>query len=255
MNIDRGREFAGKVALVTGGGSGIGAAICRTLAERGASVVVGDVNAEAAQATARELQAASGGQAIGLAMDVADAAACEAAVRAATDRFGALHLAVNNAGIGTPRGNVHEQSVEDWSLSLQVNLTGVFLSMRAEIPAMLESGGGAIVNISSICGVIGVKQTAAYTAAKHGVIGLTKVAALDYATKGIRVNALCPGYVYTPFIAGRSEEERAEIASRHPVERLADAQEMANVAAFLLSDEARFITGAAHLADGGYTAR
>lgn len=173
----------------------------------------------------------------------------------AVEKFGALHLCANNAGIVTPRIALAEVPVADWSRQLAVNLTGVFNCLQAEIPALLAAGGGAVVNTSSICGLIGVTGTAAYSAAKHGVIGLTKVAALDYATRGIRINAVAPGYVDTPLLADRQDKERAEIAARHPVGRMAQPGEIADAVLYLLSDRSSFVTGTVFEVDGGYLAR
>lgn len=244
----------GKVAFVTGGASGIGEVVCRTLGELGAKVAIADRDFEGAVRLSDQLNA-SGYETLAVELDVRDKSAVEKAVAATVERFGSLNLAVNNAGIATPRGLLHEQSTDGWDLCMAVNLTGVFYCMRAEIPAMLDAGGGSIVNLSSICGVIAVNSTAAYTSAKHGVVGLTKTAGLDYAQKGIRVNAVAPGYVDTPLLASRSIEERSEIAQRHPMQRMATPQEITNMIVFLLSDASGFVTGSVHLADGGYTAR
>lgn len=247
-------EFAGRSAFVTGGASGIGAAISRTLAVLGADVTIGDRDGPAAQDLVHDLRAA-GARASGVVLDVADPESLQAAVQGVVARTGALHLCCNNAGIVAPRLDLHLIPVADWDRQMAINLGGVFHAMQAEIPALLAAGGGAIVNISSISGLISVTGTAAYTAAKHGVIGLTKAAALDYATRGIRVNAVAPGYVDTPLLAERSAEERRSIAARHPVERMAHPQEIADVVAYLLSPRSSFITGSTVTADGGFTAR
>lgn len=246
--------IGGKVAFVTGGASGIGAAVSRQLARLGAKVAIGDLNLGHATGLADEL-AAEGHACMPVELDVQSRPGIETAIRRVTERFGPLGLAVNNAGISTLRAPLAEQSVADWHLCLAVNLTGVFFCMQVEIAAMLRAEGGAVVNVSSINGQIGVPGTAAYAAAKHGVEGLTKTAALDYARHGIRVNSVAPGYADTPLLASRTPAEREEIMARHPMARLARPDEIASLITFLLSDEAGFITGSSHLADGGYTAR
>ncbi|MBW8484100.1 SDR family NAD(P)-dependent oxidoreductase [Actinomadura parmotrematis] len=246
-------EFDGRVALVTGGASGIGLAVAKRLAAGGAKVVVADLALDGAELAVKELEAA-GGTAAAVAMDVADPASAEAAVRSAVDAYGALHLAVNNAGIASPAAPVGETGVADWTRVIGVNLSGVFYSMRAELPEMVKAGGGAIVNVSSILGTNGAPGAAPYVAAKHGVVGLTKTAALEYATRGVRVNAVGPGYIETPLLAQMDDEARAALVALHPQGRLGRAEEVAELIAFLLSDRASFIEGSYHLVDGGYAA-
>lgn len=246
-------QDAGRVVFVTGGASGIGKAISETLVRQGNRVVIADLNIEAAQGLADEL-AGEGGEVLALALNVTDPASVEAAVARTFAHFGALHGAVNNAGIVTPKGPLAEQGIDAWQAGLAVNLSGVFYCMKSQVPAMIAAGGGSIVNMSSICGVVAVASSAAYTAAKHGVVGLTKVAAVDYAARGIRVNAIAPGYVDTPLLASRPPEEMAALVGKHPMGRLAKAEEIADLAAFLLSEKAGFITGSVQLIDGGYAA-
>jgi NAD(P)-dependent dehydrogenase (short-subunit alcohol dehydrogenase family) len=240
-----------KVALVTGGGRGIGRATALALAGVGASVVVLDRDGAAAEETAR--LAGEGAAVVG---DVTRSEDLERAVAVARERWGGLDWAVNNAGITLHRKlRAHEIDEADWRRILDVNLTGVFLAMRAEVPALLERGGGAIVNISSVAGLVGSSAAdAAYAASKHGIVGLTKTAALDYATAGIRVNAICPGPVNTPMVADAANMEDF-FTRASPMERIAEPEEIAAAAVWLCSEAASFVTGAAIPVDGGYVAR
>jgi NAD(P)-dependent dehydrogenase (short-subunit alcohol dehydrogenase family) len=247
MNASR----SGRVAIVTGGASGIGAACVRALAQSGALIVIADRSEEAARALAREIDSTT---AI-VQVDVSNEASCRRMVEFTLEKFGRLDIAVNSAGVGNPdRSRVGELTFDSWRNLMSVNLDGVFLSMKAEIPAMLMGGGGSIINISSVMGTVAVAGACAYVASKHGVVGLTKAAALDYAKDGIRVNAVAPGYVDTPMLGNRTEEQRAEIASRHPLGRIAAPAEIAAVVAFLASSESSFVSGSYYTVDGGYTA-
>jgi NAD(P)-dependent dehydrogenase (short-subunit alcohol dehydrogenase family) len=249
-------RVAGKVALITGGASGLGAESARRLAREGASVVLTDLAADAGEALAREI----GDAAIFLAQDVTDESRWPEVVKAAVDRFGRLDVLVNSAGIGEG-SPLMEQTLEAWRQIIAINLDGVFLGMRAAAPAMVEAGGGSIINLSSILGKVGQAGAAAYCASKGGVLMLTKAAALEWAPAGIRVNSVHPGYIDTPMVAGaiqRSEngnEMKDLIISRHALGRLGAAREIADGIVFLASDESSFMTGAELVIDGGYTAQ
>lgn len=243
------QDFAGKVAIVTGGASGIGAAIVRDLAARGARVVVADFNGEGAARIAGEV----GEGARAFTVDVADAAQVEAMVDFAVQAFGRLDLAVNNAGIAGPSAPIAETQLDDWHRVIDINLHGVFYGLRYQIPAMLESGGGAIVNMSSILGSVGWRGSVGYVAAKHALLGMTRTAALEYAARGVRVNAVGPAFIATPLIEQAMDEAaRAAVVALHPAGRLGTAEEVAALTNFLLSDAASFVNGSYHPVDGGF---
>ena len=249
-------NFTNKIALVTGAASGIGLACAQTFASGGAKVIVADRHREVGEAAAAGIRAA-GGQASFVEVDVADAASVQAMVDATLAAHGRLDIAVNNAGVAG-RGNPTDRySLDDWQHIIGINLTGVFHCLRAELPAMIAGGGGAVVNLASILGSVGMAGTPAYTASKHGVVGLTRTAALDSAQHGIRVNSVGPGFIETPMIAQALSDAAmtAHLITQHPIGRLGQAQEIANTIAFLCSDQASFITGSYYTVDGGYTAR
>jgi NAD(P)-dependent dehydrogenase (short-subunit alcohol dehydrogenase family) len=248
-------RFDGKTALVTGAGSGIGAAIARELGASGATVIAADRDEVAARHTADGIVAA-GGKAHATGGDVASPDAVMAMVSLAGSMTGGLHLLVNNAGIGGPAADVGDYSIDGWNDVIRVNLTGVFLGLRYGLPAIEASGGGAVVNMASILGSVGFAQSCAYVAAKHGVVGLTKTAAIEYAGRGIRINAVGPAFIHTPLIdAHMDQAAQAGLANLHPIGRLGTPEEVAGLVAFLLSDRAGFITGSYHLVDGAYTAQ
>ena len=246
--------FGGKVAIVTGAATGLGQGIAEGLFRRGAAVVLTDVDGEGVTRVAGRLDP-EGLRCVGQRADVGDPAASEATVTAAVERFGGLHLAVNNAGITGDHGvALADVPVDAWQRILSTNLSGVFYGMRHQIPAMLASGGGSIVNMSSAAGAVGQAGLAPYSATKHGIIGLTRSAALDYAKLGIRVNAIGPGYVDVPTMREAPQAVLDGFARAQPIGRLGTVAEVVDTVAFMLSDEASFLVGAFIIADGGYTA-
>lgn len=247
-------ELEGRVALVSGAGSGIGRAIAVACAREGARVVVSDVAEDKGRETVQQI-ASAGGEAHFVKADASKADDHVALVSETVERFGALHAACNNAGISGGIAPLAEYPLDDWDRTIGINLSGVFYGMRAQIPAMLDAGGGSIVNMASILGQVGSEGSSAYVAAKHGVVGLTRTAALEYATRNLRVNAVGPGYIRTPLIEKFGEEMLAGVQAKHPVQRLGRPEEIAEMVVWLLSDRASFVTGAYYPVDGGYLAQ
>jgi NAD(P)-dependent dehydrogenase (short-subunit alcohol dehydrogenase family) len=249
----------GKSALVTGGASGIGRATALAFAREGAWVAVADLTLEGAQRTAAEIEAADG-KAVAIACDVTDDAAVRAMVAAAVEAFGGLDCAFNNAGIAPFQVNAGGQKIGDvapeaWARVIDVNLTGVWRCLRHEVAQMRAQGaGGVIVNTASILGLVGSPTSSAYVAAKHGVVGLTKTAAADYAEDGIRVNAVCPGYIETPMTEETMRRRGGRILARVPMARMGTPLEIAEAVVWMCSPRASFVTGVAWAVDGGYTA-
>jgi NAD(P)-dependent dehydrogenase (short-subunit alcohol dehydrogenase family) len=251
-----GGRFAGRGVLVTGSGSGIGRAAALLFAAEGGRVVVVDQDESEAQATANSIRQ-NGGEALAIGADVSREADCRGMVERALAAYGRLDVAFNNAGIGASGFAVADEEEVAWSRLIDVNLKGIFLAMKYEIPAMVGAGGGAIVNTASVAGLVGERGIGAYSASKHGVVGLTRTAALDYIGQGVRINAVCPGATRTRMLANWFQDPKVEafILSRHPIGRIAEPEEIARAVLFLASDDASFIVGQALAVDGGLTAQ
>lgn len=249
-------DFTGKVAIVTGAASGIGRAVAMLYAENGAHVVVSDVNDAGAAETVDLIRKAKG-TAEYFRADVSKAVENENLVNFALEKFGRLDFACNNAGIGGEQNPVGAYSPEGWDKVIGVNLSGVFYGMHYEIPAMLKTGGGAIVNMASILGQVAFAGAPAYVAAKHGVVGLTRTAGVEYAKQGIRVNAVGPAFIQTPMISAVDSDPamHAALVNMHPIGRLGRPEEVAELVVWLSSDKASFVTGAYYAVDGGYLAQ
>jgi len=249
-------RFVDRGVLVTGAGSGIGRAAAQLFAKEGARVVVVDQNEADAQATAASIRD-SGGEALAVRADVSREADCRAMVERTLAAYGRLNVAFNNAGVGGSGFPVGDEEEVAWDRVIGVNLKGVFLSMKYELPALIAAGGGAIVNTASVAGLVGERGIGVYSASKHGVVGLTRTAALDYIGQGVRINAVCPGATRTQLLAAWFQDPKVQefILSRHPIGRVAEPEEIARAVLFLASDDASFIVGQALAVDGGLTAQ
>lgn len=244
-----------RVGLVTGAGSGIGREIAVQFAVAGAKVVVSDIDEAGARKTCERISAA-GGSAHFVRADTSSPKDNEALVAETVRKLGALHIAVNNAGIAGPSAPVGDYPIDGWDKVIAVNLSGVFYGMRFQLPAMLQAGGGSIINIASILGKVGFRNASAYVAAKHGVVGLTENAALEYAPQKIRVNTVAPGFIHTPLIDKHLDAPtQAFIAGLHAMGRMGESAEVAALVCFLASDKASFMTGGYYPVDGGYLAQ
>lgn len=243
-----------KIAIVTGGASGIGKETALLFAKEGAKVVVSDIDPDDGQEVVEQIKE-NGGEASFFKADVSKHEEQKALVAAAMEEYGSLNLAFNNAGIVGPVGPVADIPIEEWDKVISVNLSAVFYGMHYQIPAIIESGGGAIVNTASIMGQVAAANQSGYNTAKHGVVGLTKSAALEYSDKKVRINAVGPGYVDTPLLDFLDDEEKQHLVDLHPIGRLGKAEEIAELVLWLASDKSSFVTGGYYPADGGYLAQ
>lgn len=250
------KELNGKIAIVTGGGSGIGEATALLFAAQGAKVVISDIHEQGGSKVAAQIRD-HGGEAIFIRADVSQAADCAQLVEQTVAAFGRLDIGFNNAGIGGEANPIADMSLEGWDRIIAVNLSSVFYCMKYQLQQMARQGSGVIVNNSSILGAVGFANSAGYVAAKHGVVGLTKNAALEYSAKGIRVNAIGPAFINTALLteAGIDENVKKKLVQSHPIGRLGESREVAELVVWLSSDKASFVTGSYYAVDGGYLAQ
>lgn len=244
-----------QVAIITGAASGIGEASALLLAGEGAKITVSDIDETKGKAVVEKIKAA-GGEAIFIKADTSRAEDSERTVKETLKAFGRLDIAVNNAGVGGASAPVGEYPIDSWDQVIAINLSGVFYGMRYQIPAMLKHGGGKVINMASILGQVGFPYSSAYVAAKHGVVGLTKNAALEYSAQGVRVNAIGPGFIKTPLLADNLDEEQMQmITGMHPIGRMGESKEVAELVLWLASDKSSFVSGAYYAIDGAYLAQ
>jgi len=249
------KTLTNKVALITGSGSGIGRAAAILFAAEGAKVVISDIQEAHGNAVVEEIKK-SGGEAFFVMADSSKPEDNQRLVEQTINKYGALHIAVNNAGIGGPLSMTADYPIEGWQKVIDINLSGVFYGLKYQIPAMLKSGGGSIVNIASILGQVGTRFSPAYVAAKHGIVGLTKTAALEYADQKIRINSVGPGYIKTPLVMNALDEATLNaLVGMHPIGHLGESEEIAELILWLGSDKSSFVTGSYYAADGGYLAQ
>lgn len=247
-------ELQGKVALITGAASGIGKSTALLFAKNGASVLLTDIDVEKGEKLADEIKA-FGGKAVFVKADTSQPKDSEESVKEVLFHFGKLDIAVNNAGIGGDQLPLGEYGIEAWDKVIGINLSGVFYGMRYQIPAMLKNGKASIINVASILGSVGFANSAAYVAAKHGVVGLTKTAALEYSAKGIRINSVGPAFIKTPLLDDLDKDVLEQLVSVHPIGRLGEPEEVAELFMWLAGDRSSFATGAYYPVDGGYLAQ
>ena len=243
-----------KTIIITGAGSGLGRAIALKFAENGANVIVSDIVEDAGNKVVKEITDKKG-SAYFIKADTSKANECDQLVKQTIEKFGSLHYAVNNAGIGGEMAKTADYPLDSWQKVIGVNLSGVFYGVRYQVPEIIKAGGGAIVNMASILGSVGTPNSIAYVAAKHGVVGLTKTAALEYAKDNVRINSVGPGYIKTPLLDQIDEDQKKQLVQLHPIGRLGEPNEVANLVYWLCSDDASFVTGSYYTVDGGYTAQ